>query len=205
MRHLVHELNTPLAAMAAALELLGSDPSDTASLDAAISAQRHVVSLVTRARALVPSNRPLSGAPVRLAELITDTAAMVEPLGSAVGCLLAVEPDASVAYADRHALRQIVVNLLANAFKYAAGTKVTISSGTDPDGVWIQVDDEGPGIPTDRWEALLHPGSRLQEHVDIPGDGLGLALSYELAVAMRGRLVLHPGPGTAVRVHLPSA
>ncbi len=205
MRHLVHELSTPLAAMAAALELLGSDPADAASLEAAVAAQCHVVSLVTRARALIPSNRPLSGTPVRLAELITETAAMVEPLGAAVGCPLAVEPDTSVAYADRHALRQIVVNLLANAFKYAAGTRVTISTGTDGDGVWIQVGDEGPGIPADRWEALLHPGSRLEEHAAISGDGLGLALSCELAAAMRGRLVLQPGPGTAVRVHLPSA
>lgn len=205
MRHLVHELNTPLAAMAAALELLASDPSDAATLDAALSAQRHVVSLIARARALLPLNRPLSGTPVRLAELLTETASMLEPLATSAGCSLSLDTDAAVAFADRHAVRQIVVNLLANSFKYAPGTRVRISSGTSPTGVWLEVSDEGPGIPLEAWGEMLAAGSRLVEHADIPGEGLGLALSAELAVAMHGRLDLHPSRGAAVRLHLPAA
>ena len=109
---------------------------------------------------------------------------------------------------DPDRLRQVLVNLLANASKYTPeGGKVEISlelrdRGGQEWGV-ISVSDDGPGIPADRLESIFEPYCRLEEH-DGGGVGIGLTISRELSRQMGGDLEVESelGRGSWFRVWL---
>jgi signal transduction histidine kinase len=96
--------------------------------------------------------------------------------------------------------RQILRNLLSNAFKYTpAGTEVLVSAR--PNGkashpsesalqICIQVKDAGPGIPPDELPDLFHQFVRLKRDISgqVRGSGLGLYISKQMVEAMGGRI-----------------
>lgn len=112
--------------------------------------------------------------------------------------LVVDDADASndiLAHADAAAVEQIVVNLIDNAAKYAAGgddgrihLQATIDTGT----VEITVRDHGPGIDRKEARRLFRPFCKSAKDAahSAPGVGLGLALSRRLASAMGGSLRL---------------
>jgi anti-sigma regulatory factor (Ser/Thr protein kinase) len=130
------------------------------------------------------------------------------------------------AWGDEQRVRQILVNLLANAIKFTtphgdAPGRVTISAGAakEPaanvhaigDGPWvyIRVEDTGPGIQTDQIRTVFEPFVQgdmtlTREH---GGTGLGLAISRRLARLMGGDLTVRsePGLGSAFFLWLPAA
>ncbi|MBF0187136.1 MAG: sensor histidine kinase [Magnetococcales bacterium] len=100
-------------------------------------------------------------------------------------------------------IEEILGNLLDNACKWATST-VAISCGKDPEGLWILVEDDGPGIPPSEWETVCTRGRRLDETT--PGSGLGLDIVKNLIDSYGGALTLeHPGMGgTSILVRLPA-
>jgi PAS domain S-box-containing protein len=111
---------------------------------------------------------------------------------------------------DPMRLRQVLVNLLSNAIKYnRPGGTVRLRIGDSGTGTtWIEVEDDGPGIPLDQQSRLFEPFERLgREHGAVEGSGIGLALSRRLVELMEGRIEVdsEPGRGSVFRVRLPSA
>ncbi|GAC1473988.1 MAG: hypothetical protein PVSMB5_26110 [Ktedonobacteraceae bacterium] len=111
-------------------------------------------------------------------------------------------PEYMVVYANAQYLRQVIRNLLSNAFKYApAGTPITISAAlygmvvdprhAAPETV-ICVADAGPGIPQDEQPQLFGQFVRLRRDTSgrVRGSGLGLFLSRQFVEAMGGRIWL---------------
>ena len=69
---------------------------------------------------------------------------------------------ALVVYADAEKMRQIVLNLLANAIKYtASGGNIRVSTDEDSDNVLIRVRDSGRGIASDKLEQIFAPFVRI--------------------------------------------
>ncbi|NTF83965.1 response regulator [Rhizobium rhizogenes] len=100
---------------------------------------------------------------------------------------------------DRHRIRQIMFNLLGNAFKYARGGSVVLSASMaeNEDGVSvlrIAVTDTGKGIGGTLGGQIFTPYTRNREHrlEGIEGLGLGLAISEELAAALGITLGIAP-------------
>jgi signal transduction histidine kinase len=114
-----------------------------------------------------------------------------------------------VAWADAERLRQILLNLVMNAVKYAgAGTgEILLSASTRPHVVAIHVTDNGPGIPGDKLQAIFDPFVQLSDGLRDRrgGVGLGLAISRDLARAMRGELSVEStlGVGSRFTLELP--
>jgi K+-sensing histidine kinase KdpD len=79
---------------------------------------------------------------------------------------------------DANRIREIMDNLIDNAFKYSVkGTKVVISAQRNSHNLLISVADQGTGIPADKLERVFDRMYRM-EQVPSPGtDGLGLGLS----------------------------
>lgn len=106
---------------------------------------------------------------------------------------------------DRLALKRIVANLADNAAKY--GEVAHITTRLDGNAVLILVDDEGPGIPPDRRQAMLEPFSRLEtsRNRGTGGAGLGLAIVRTLTEAHGGMLSIADAPtrGARIAVRLP--
>ncbi|MBQ9726559.1 MAG: HAMP domain-containing histidine kinase [Kiritimatiellae bacterium] len=107
--------------------------------------------------------------------------------------------DAAVALADRDAVRQIVLNLLDNAEKYAAaGGPPEVSVRDAGNGVVaLAVADRGPGVPPRAAKRIFDRFYRADDATtaETRGSGLGLSIARRLARGMRGDLTYRPRPG----------
>lgn len=102
---------------------------------------------------------------------------------------------------NRQLLAQAIVNLLENALKYVpSGGAVKATVTREQDDVVLTVSDNGPGIPPEDRERVLHPFVRLERDRDRHGSGLGLSL---VAAVMRlhgaSMELLDNGPGLRVK------
>ncbi|MFF5861005.1 sensor histidine kinase [Streptomyces sp. NPDC012751] len=103
-------------------------------------------------------------------------------------------------------LERIVGPLLANACRYAR-TGVTVRAYRAPDGVRVDVTDDGPGVPPSFAGRLFEPGQRADPGDGHGGAGLGLPLARRLARSAGGEVTHDPGhaPGARFVVRLPAA
>ena len=117
-------------------------------------------------------------------------------------------PDAPELWADERAVKQILFNLISNAFKFTPpGGTITLMSNPSDSGVGISVSDTGFGIPQDQIERVLRPYEQINNQYakSINGTGLGLSVTQGLLKLHGGHLSLQsqPGKGTTVTVHFP--
>jgi len=107
--------------------------------------------------------------------------------------------------ADRQRLKQVLLNLLANAVKYNhEDGSVRVACAAPASGrLRISVRDTGPGIPEDKRSRLFEPFDRLgAESSGVEGTGLGLALSRRLMEAMGGSIGVESEVGAGSVFHL---
>ncbi len=142
-------------------------------------------------------------------EVVESCIGIVEPRAAAKIIALDVSIDHPIPlHADAIALRQILLNLLANAISYTpVGGRVAIRVAATPDGgSTIEVSDTGVGMDEDGIKVALEPFGRVRRTADHPedGTGLGLPISVLLTELHGGRLTIvsAPGQGTTVRVVL---
>jgi cell cycle sensor histidine kinase DivJ len=126
-----------------------------------------------------------------------------------VALKLEIAPEARLVFADRRAVKQMLVNLLSNGVKYTPpGGEVRVSARVR-NGVELQVRDTGTGISKADLERLGKPFEQVEssEVRAKEGTGLGLALVRSLAQMHGGEAVLDSalGEGTTVTVRLPHA
>ena len=111
--------------------------------------------------------------------------------------------------ADEFRLRQVLINLLANAIKYNRdGGSVTVSSQHTPGRLRILVADTGVGIRADHLAELFEPFSRVTERpYEIEGAGVGLAVVKQLTGLMGGTLGVESvyGQGSTFWIEFPTA
>jgi len=101
-------------------------------------------------------------------------------------------------------LNQVFMNLLVNAAQAipAKGT-ITLRSGFDDDFVWIEIADDGCGMPPEVQSRIFEPFFTTKPVGK--GTGLGLSVSYSIVQKHNGTIVLRsaPGEGTSFKVVLP--
>ena len=127
-----------------------------------------------------------------------------------VALKLSIAPGAGTIFADKRAIKQVLINLLTNAIKYTPrGGDVRVKAVRDERGIEITVSDSGIGISAKDLERLGKPFEQVEgEHVrSKEGTGLGLALVKALSALHGGDAVLESvlGEGTTVRIRLPFA
>ena len=132
----------------------------------------------------------------------------VQLMAERAGVTLAVEtrPVAQLAFADKRAVKQILVNLLANAIKFTpTGGRVTLAAEVEGAGLLLRVTDTGTGIAPDTLARLGKPYEQGAGGKD--GTGLGLSLVKALAALHGGEMTMTStlGEGTCVTVRLPQA
>lgn len=102
-----------------------------------------------------------------------------------------------------NAFKRALANLIDNAAAHGQTVRVT-STAAPAGGVWIFVDDDGPGIPEDRHEEAFRPFNRLDEsrNQNEKGVGLGLAIARDMARGLGGDLTLERSPMGGLRAVL---
>ncbi len=214
-----HELRTPLNAILGfgqILEMYSSDMDDKQAVSQILSSGWHLLNLVDEVlniSRIEAGHLELSIEPVILAEVVSESCAMVLPL--AEQCKLEfhgnVEQFAHISVmADRQRLKQVLINLLSNAIKYNCenGIVEMLCREMPDDSIRICVRDEGAGLSAQDQRKLFVPFERLGAvNSKIEGTGLGLALSQGLIKAMGGRIGVESevGVGSTFWVELPRA
>jgi signal transduction histidine kinase len=139
--------------------------------------------------------------PVNLSELVASVVELYAPVSDERGIILesSVASGAEV-LGSRQLLAQALANLLDNAIKFTPdGGHIRVQlrgSGSEPE---VIVEDNGPGIPADKREAVLGRRVRLDEARRFPGSGLGLSLVAAVTKLHGAHLVLDDaGPGLRV-------
>ncbi len=213
-----HELRTPLNAILGFGQLLqveATTPEQRESVEAILKAGRHLLDLINDVLAIAHMDAGrlhLSIEPVSVGETVREALDLLRPLAAQRRVHLPGGEDYRDRYvlADSQRLKQVVLNLLANAIQYNREGG-TVSLGCEPAAegrVRITVSDTGPGIPAEKMDRLFTPFDRLEaEQTGVEGSGLGLALSKRLVEAMGGALGVEsvPGQGSAFWVELPGA
>jgi signal transduction histidine kinase len=207
-----HELRTPLAAIASAIEVLhgGADevPAERERFLGHIEREterlaRLVAALLLLARIQTGQETPELEL-VEIAPLLDDIAASLEP-STEVSVHVVCDPGVA-ALADADLLRQAVWNLAVNATRHTAKGEIRLE-GRDLGRISeIDVRDTGAGMSD---ETRAQAQDRFYRARRGPGDGFGLGLPISTAIvgALGGKLSVESelGVGTRVRLHLPSA
>jgi len=205
-----HELRTPLAAIASAVEVLQQGAKETpADRDRFLAVvERQTERLTSLARALLTLARAQTRSePVRL-ERVEVVPLLREIVGDVDTGSVAAETGEHVAVlAHPELLRQAVENLVSNAIKHGDGGTVTLRVAAEEDShVRIGVSDTGSGMAAEDAERVLDRFYRASGS-EADGFGLGLSIAREAVGAMGGRLWIESAPdeGTTVSIVLRTA
>ncbi|HWA57358.1 MAG TPA: PAS domain S-box protein [Gemmatimonadales bacterium] len=188
-----HELNNPLAGIAAMAQALLLDKSATPDILQALEtirreamrAARIVTDLLTFARL-----RPLQRREVNLNQLVRDTFAATPGLGAyGVVWTLGLDPTLPPFMADPDQVRQVITNLLVNATQAMSDTARrdgVVRTWSTPDWVGLEILDTGPGIAPDVLSRIFEPFFTTRAHKQ--GTGLGLSISHGIIRAHGGEI-----------------
>ena len=118
---------------------------------------------------------------------------------------LCVEPGLPQVRADRERIMQVMMNIVSNSIKYTPdGGQIQISAGQNGSRVWMQVDDNGIGIPAADRPRIFERFYRVDKarSRQSGGTGLGLSIAKEIVDRHEGALELvdRNGPGLSVRM-----
>jgi two-component system sensor histidine kinase GlrK len=216
LRHLSHELKTPLTALREGAELLNDQVGGPLAppqrqvvsimRDNSVKLQRLIEDLLDYQRALHAAASLLPKS-VALENLIREVVRPHQLVMQSKGQSLSLELDKLTLEADAEKLRSILDNLIGNAVKFTpSGGSITIAARANgPDAV-IDVIDSGPGVPPEEREVIFDSffRGRAKASGRIEGTGLGLAIAREFAEAHGGRIdVVTRTSGGHFRVTLP--
>jgi PAS domain S-box-containing protein len=216
-----HELRTPLNAIGGYAELLQMGLRGPLSLEQQDDvnriqrSQRHLLGLINDLLSFAKiesGHLELHIERVLVDDALLSVESLIQPQVQAKPLhysRIAGDPSV-VCTADLDKLQQVLANLLSNAVKFTpAGGSVTVAWEASDQTVSIRVTDTGPGIPSNKLEAIFEPFVQLGGNLTrvAEGTGLGLAISRELARAMGGDVTVAStfGAGATFTLTLPRA
>jgi PAS domain S-box-containing protein len=215
-----HELRTPLNAVLGFTQLMAAD--ETGGDAASAMRQRrleHIRSAGTHLLALINDALDLAGLqsgevrvelqPVALAAVLEQTLPLLGTLPEASRVVLQRGPVEGHVRADATRLRQVLLNLLSNAFKYnRPGGTVQVEAVREGAMVLLRVADTGRGMSEQQLQQLFEPFNRLgAEREAVEGSGIGLAIVKALVARMGGTLAVRSteGAGSVFELRLAAA
>lgn len=205
---LAHAIKTPLTVMSTALDQIdqkaSGDPDLYRLFREQIETMRAQVDWrLRRARA----GAQVTGVPGRsclIGPVLDQLTRVMEKLYGPRGVRFELEklPHEMRFAGESQDLAEIIGNLLDNGGKFA-NSLVRISVQGDARKLYVEIEDDGPGIAMERRAQVLRRGVRMDE--EIPGAGLGLAIVHDLVQLYRGSLELQSSSlgGLSVRLELP--
>ncbi|RMF14985.1 MAG: response regulator [Gammaproteobacteria bacterium] len=216
LAHMSHEIRTPLTAIIGYGEtLLDEDVSPEEYKHAAetvVRSGRHLLDLINDIldHSKIEANRlTVEKVPVHLFALLDDVRNVFEERAREKGLHFSLQYDfplPEVIESDPVRLRQILINLLGNAFKFTEAGSITLSVACDRASglLHLHVRDTGIGMTPDQLARVFQPFAQADDSVSrrYGGTGLGLVISRKLAHLLGGDITVHSryGEGTEFQV-----
>lgn len=216
LRHVSHELKTPLASLREGVSLLADGVLGRLSseqcevvdiLDHNARALQERIEQLLHYNAIQFDARRMHLRPTALLPVVRDVVGELQLQAQARGIRVSIEGDAPIVSADAGKLRIALSNLLTNAIGFSpAGGKVQIVLSTIDDKVLIDCIDSGTGVAPNEIDHIFDPffqGSGPDDRVP-KGSGLGLTIVREFVAAHGGRASVVPdSEGGHFRIELP--
>jgi two-component system sensor histidine kinase GlrK len=216
LRHLSHDLKTPLAALREGTELLNDQVAGPLAppqrqvvailRDNSVKLQRLIEELLDYQRALHAA-ASLKVGPLSLETLLRQAVNGYQLAAQAKTQKIELDADPLTVWADAAKLRSILDNLIGNAVKFTPpGGRIAIKAREQAGIASVDVVDSGPGVPAEEREAIFEAFFRGRAGAAgrAEGTGLGLAIAREFAEAHGGRIeVVAGGRGGHFRLTLP--
>ena len=218
-----HELKTPLTSISGYAELIETGMAKSADVPTFAArihkeAQRMIalvsdilqLSELDSTQASQSREKPVDMAPVDLAALIKETAQNMTVNARKAYVTLQYNAQPATVQGSKDLLSELATNLCDNAIRYnQPGGHVELRCGTGPDGPWLQVEDNGIGIPQDSQARVFERFYRVDKSRSkaTGGTGLGLAIVKHIALLHHARIDLQSqvGSGTTIKVTFPKA
>jgi two-component system, OmpR family, sensor histidine kinase BaeS len=205
MADVAHELRTPLSVVQGRLEGLidGVYPTDASQLEPLVDETRVLARLVEDLRTLANAESgvlTLDREATDVGMLIRDAASAVRDEASrrAVTVVVGDEREPIVADIDPLRIRQVIVNLLANAIRHGGdGGTVTIDSRVHDGQLVVRVADTGVGMPAEELSRIF---DRFYKKTGSSGSGLGLTIARSLVRAHGGEIRAESAAGTGTTI-----
>ena len=214
LRHVSHELKTPLTALREGSDLLSEGvggPLTTRQEEIVrilrqqgLELQRLIEDLLRHGEAEFQQT-PIRLQPVRVRELIDRLAATHHLALQSRNLRLVIESEEAVLVSDAARLRIILDNLLSNAVKFSPeGGRIVVKAHEAEDKWLFEVIDDGPGVAEAEREQLFEPFYRgaAKAAGAVKGTGLGLSIVREHVLSLGGEIEVGTGRGHFI-VRLP--
>ena len=220
LANMSHELRTPLNSVIGFSRLMAASPNmqDDEKRNLAIihRSGNHLLTLINEILELSKGEAgrlQAQTAVVALAPLLQEVMDMLGMRAEQQGLALQLDcadlPAAVLLDATR--LRQVLLNLMSNAVKFAGGGKITLRVRGErrADATWrlsFAVSDTGIGIAAEDQQRIFEPFVQADSAGPKDGTGLGLAISREFVQLMKGELTVEstPGQGATFRFSIPA-
>ncbi len=212
LANMSHELRTPLNGVLGYAQILlrerGHNPQQTQSLRAIEDCGQHLLSLINDILDLAKiegGDLVVVTKPIHLRRVIDSVYQMVSQRVDSKGLLFVLEIDsllpASI-HSDSVKLKQILLNLLANAIKFTRKGTIEMSVRLhDENRIRFAVKDTGAGIAPEMQKMIFTPFGQTEEGRELGGTGLGLTISRRLVKALGGELSLNSREGAGSEFH----
>jgi two-component system sensor histidine kinase PhoQ len=194
---LAHSLKTPLAVIRSQLESTALD--DASRRSSVLDQVRRMDDLVAyQLSRAATSGRQTFASAVPIGGHAEDLVQSLEKVYASKNVLCEFDIDErAVFYGEQGDLLELMGNLLENAFKWAGHrvllvVKSQVTTARQRPGLWLSVEDDGPGIAEDKIEKILQRGVRGDERVQ--GHGIGLSIVQDIVHAYQGELVVDRSP-----------
>lgn len=221
LAHMSHELRTPLNAIIGYSELVTSK-DNTFSLEKNVEFVRQIhragkilhahIDDILNFSELERGGRALELKPQSLYRALNDAMSLLRLTVRSRGIMVQIDdpPGDPTVLADKRALHQVIVNVLANAVKFSPDKSEIRIELSEVQGFGVlSIRDNGPGIAPEELDRMLEPFTRSANPMvaSQPGTGLGLPISLKLVEKMNGALLLTPRDpvGLEVTVKIPLA
>ncbi|MBK6358200.1 MAG: HAMP domain-containing protein [Betaproteobacteria bacterium] len=216
LRHVSHELKTPLTALKEGVSLLREEvpgPLGAGQREVVDILQHNVISLQQQIESLLTLNaaafeaRRLQVAPTRLRKLLSAVVQRRELHSQSRQLKIVVESSQETAMLDAEKMSVVLDNLLSNAIDFSPENGEIRLSVSHGDGLWrFECIDQGPGVAEEDRQRIFEPFVQGQRAPPAPrqGSGVGLSIVRELVRAMAGTVFLVPQEtGAHFRVEIP--
>jgi len=209
---LAHELNNPMMIVLGVAEMLQQDPTLPAEargmLEAAAQAAVRAADIVKQMTEFTDTQQERGWDALNLRDVLSEAMSLVETrcAGGNIGMTTEWDDNLPPVYGQAGKLQQLVLDLINNAYEAIVQSEVggciTVRGRAVGDEVWIEVQDDGPGVPEDIRASVFDLFfSTKREH---QGKGLGLSVAHRTAVEHRAALTLEPTDrGALFRLRLP--
>lgn len=199
-----HDMRTPLATISGVLQMTlkgahgNVTPEQENKLRVALKSSSVLLEMVNRLlqiEKIASAEIELHAEPIDVWDLVMEVVHIIEPQLEAKNLRLVTHDEHQTVLADRTYIVEVIMNLISNAMKYSpSGGEISVSSRREGEQVFVEVADQGPGVPESKKKLVFERYKQVDKRRDSKiGFGLGLSICKSIVLQHGGSIGVKDG------------